>query len=105
VSALTAAIGLIDDGAQLHRSAEKEVNDMHESADDFTRAEALFASPLQAADVEDTEIVDRAVTDQLRRDGPRGCSARMAYEFGEHPDLAARRMRWARRVVGQSVGA
>jgi hypothetical protein len=29
----------------------------------------------------------------------------MAYEYGEHPDLAARRMRWARRVVEQSIGA
>ena len=77
---------------------------MQESADDVTRAEALFASDLQEADVKDTEIVDRTVTDLLRQDGPRGCSARMAYEFGEHPDLAAERMRWARRVVRQSVG-
>jgi hypothetical protein len=74
---------------------------MHESADDVTRAEALFASHLQAADVKDTEVVDRTVTDLLQQDGPRGCQARMAYEFGEHPDLAAERMRWARRVVRQ----
>ena len=78
---------------------------MHESADDVTRAEALFASDLQTADVQDTEVVDRAVDDRLRQDGPRGCSARMAYEYGEHPDLAAQRMRWARRVVEQSVNA
>jgi hypothetical protein len=78
---------------------------MHESADDVTRAEALFASDLQTADVQDTEVVDRTVTDLLQQDGPRGCSARMAYEFGEHPDLAARRMRWARQVVEQTVGA
>ncbi|GAA3348372.1 hypothetical protein GCM10020358_66630 [Amorphoplanes nipponensis] len=77
---------------------------MQESADDVTRAEALFASDLQAADVEDTDAVDRAVAALLRRNGPRGCSARMAYEFGEHPDLAAERMRWARRVVRQRVG-
>jgi hypothetical protein len=75
------------------------VNDMQESVDDVTRAEALFASHLQADDVKDTAVVDRAVTDLLRRNGSRGCSARMAYEFGEHPDLAAQRMRWARRVV------
>jgi hypothetical protein len=74
---------------------------MHESADDITRAEALFASDLQAEDVDDTEVVDRTVTDLLEHDGPRNCSARMAYEFGEHPDLAARRMRWARRVVSR----
>jgi hypothetical protein len=83
----------------------EEVKEMQESADDVTRAEALFASDLQAADVKDTAIVDRTVTDLLRQDGPRGCSARMAYEFGEHPDLAAERMRWARRVVRQSVGS
>jgi hypothetical protein len=81
------------------------VKKMQESADDVTRAEALFASDLQAADARDTEAVDRAVTDLLRQDGPRGCSAAMAYEFGEHPDLAAERMRWARRVVGHRVGA
>lgn len=78
---------------------------MQETADDVTRAEALFASDLQAADVKDTEVVDRTVTALLRQDGPRVCSARMAYEFGEHPDLAARRMRWARRVVRQLIGA
>ena len=72
---------------------------MHESADDVARAEALFASDLQAADVEDTAVVDRAVTDLLRRNGPRGCSARMAYEFGEHPDTAVGRMRWARSAI------
>lgn len=77
---------------------------MQEFADDVTRAEALFASDLQAADVNDTEVVDRTVADLLRQDGPGGCSARMAYEFGEHPDLAAERMRWARRVVRQPVG-
>lgn len=78
---------------------------MQESADDVARAEALFASDLQAADVNDTEVVDRTVADLLRQDGPTGCSARMAYEFGEHPDLAAERMRWARQVVRQRVGA
>jgi len=76
---------------------------MQESADDVTRAEALFASDLQAADVMDTEAVDRAVAALLRQDGAQGCSARMAYEFGEHPDLAAERMRWARRVVRRPV--
>ncbi|MGA5299492.1 hypothetical protein ACPCHT_06155 [Nucisporomicrobium flavum] len=67
--------------------------------DEVLRAEALFASHLQASDPMSTEIVDDTVATVLRCDGPGECAARMAYEFGEHPDTAVRRMRWARRTV------
>jgi hypothetical protein len=30
-----------------------------------------------------------------------GCAAEMAAEYGEHPDCAVRRMRWARAVVAE----
>ena len=78
---------------------------MHPSHDETLRAEALFASPLQASDPIDPEDVDDVVAQVLRRDGPGGCAARMAYEFGEHPDTAVRRMRWARRMVRRLGGA
>jgi hypothetical protein len=35
----------------------------------------------------------------VRRFGPRGCTELMAQEFGDHPDAAARRMRWARQLA------
>ena len=41
----------------------------------------------------------------VHRFGPRGCTALMAQEFGDHPDAAARRMRWARRARGLERGA
>jgi hypothetical protein len=45
--------------------------------------------------------VTDTVATQLRDCGVDACAARMAYEFGEHPDTAVPRMRWARRVVHQ----
>ena len=72
---------------------------MHPVPDETLRAEALFVSQLQASDLIDPKEVDAVVAQVLRRDGPGECAARMAYEFGEHPDTAVRRMRWARRIV------
>ncbi len=64
------------------------------------RAEALFASDLsQSATVTRAEAT-AAIAHALRRyGGTRGCAARMAAEYGEHPETAAARMRWARRTV------
>jgi hypothetical protein len=59
------------------------------------RAEALFASTLQACTPASPEQVRRAVETTLRRLGVRGCAAQMAGEFGDHPDTAAARMTWA----------
>jgi hypothetical protein len=72
---------------------------MHPILDETLCAEALFASHLQASDMISPADVDDVVAQVLRRDGPCACAARMAYEFGEHPDTAVRRMRWARRMV------
>lgn len=76
---------------------------MYGSADEVMQAEALFVSPLQASDTIDPDTVIDTVDTLLRRHGPAGCAAQMAYEFGDHPDTAVRRMRWARRVVRQIV--
>jgi uncharacterized membrane protein len=61
-----------------------------------TRAEALFASDLQPSDRPTNAQVAQAVrTTLLARGGATGCAAVMAAEYGEHPEAAAARMRWA----------
>ncbi len=63
------------------------------------RVAALFASHLQPSDSPNPDDVRLAVRDAIRRHGSRGCADLVAEEYGEHPDCAARRMAWARRVV------
>jgi hypothetical protein len=59
-------------------------------------AEALFASTLQPSEHPTVEQVTAAVRDSLRRHGgQRGCASVCAAEYGEHPDTAPARMRWA----------
>jgi hypothetical protein len=77
---------------------------MYPFPDETLRAEALFASHLQASDMISPKDVDDVVVQVLRRDGPCECAARMAYEFGEHPDTAVRRMGWARRMIRRLPG-
>lgn len=59
---------------------------------------ALFASGLQPSDAPTAEAVAQAINRAIRRLGMHGCVARMAQEFGYHPDAAAR-MRWARQLA------
>jgi hypothetical protein len=63
------------------------------------RCEALFASGLQRSDEPTAEAVAEAISRAVRELGTRGCAARMAQEFGDHPEAACDRMRWARQVV------
>jgi hypothetical protein len=65
------------------------------------RSEALFASALQPSDQPTAEQVRAAITRTVRQLGTRGCAAMMAQEFGDAPDVAVRRMRWARRAVAE----
>ena len=37
--------------------------------------------------------------------GGSGCAARVAQAFGEHPEAAVTRMRWARTMVARAVPA
>ena len=64
------------------------------------RAEALFTSDLsvrgQYTQIEVAAAIRRAI-DTHR--GLRGCAGEVAAAYGEHPETAARRMRWARAVV------
>jgi hypothetical protein len=67
-------------------------------------AEALFASYLQPSDHPTPEQVSVAVRDSLRRGGEQGCAGVFAAEYGDHPEAAQQRMRWAiatTRVVTQ----
>ncbi|WP_433055301.1 hypothetical protein [Dactylosporangium sp. CS-033363] len=69
---------------------------------DTVRAEALFASALQASQEPTPLQVRTAVTTTLRRYGVNGCTARVAGEFGEYPESAARRMSWALAMVREA---
>jgi hypothetical protein len=64
------------------------------------RCTALFASGLQRSDALTGDAVAEAVRLAVRQYGVRGCAARMAEEFGEHPEVAIDRMRWVRQLVG-----
>lgn len=62
-------------------------------------AEALFTSALQPSQHPDRQQVRRAIASELVRCRVSGCVAEVACKFGEHPDEAAERMRWALRTV------
>jgi len=53
------------------------------------RCEALFASELQPSDAPTAEIMAKAIDRTVQKYGIGGCVARMAQEFGDHPDAAA----------------
>jgi hypothetical protein len=62
-------------------------------------AEALFVSLVEPSDEATVEQIRTAVTDAIYLYGVDGCAGLVAYEFGEHPEAAVARMRWASNVV------
>jgi len=68
-------------------------------------ADALFASMLQRSDGPSAGQVRKAVAAAVRAYGGGGCADRVAQEFGDHPETAVARMRWARGVVGEVFAA
>ena len=64
------------------------------------RADALFASGLQRCDAPGTAQVRQAIAAAIRAFGRAGCVGRVAQEFGDHPETAVIRMRWARSAAG-----
>ncbi len=67
------------------------------------RAQALFASCLQPSDRPTPTQVADAIIDSLRDNGGvAGCVATMATEYGDHPEAAAARMRWALALASAS---
>ena len=59
------------------------------------RADALFVSALQRSGEPTVSQVRQAVAAAVRAYGSRGCVQRVAQEFGDHPETAVARMRWA----------
>ena len=68
------------------------------------QADALFASALQRSDVLRASQIRRAIAVALDGYGAPGCAGRVAQEFGDHPETAAVRMRWARATVAALDG-
>jgi hypothetical protein len=65
-------------------------------------SEALFASGLQRSDALAPEALADVISRTVRRFGITGCAGRMAQEFGDHPEAAARRMRWIRQLLSET---
>ena len=66
------------------------------------RAEALFTSLLTTGCQPSRAVAEEAIRHAVRTyGGVRGCAAEVAGEYGDHPESAAPRMRWARRVVAE----
>jgi hypothetical protein len=68
-------------------------------------ADALFASILQRSDDPSTGQVRKAIAAAVRAYGGLGCLQRVAQEFGDHPEAAVNRMRWARAVAGELLAS
>jgi hypothetical protein len=63
------------------------------------QADALFASALQRSDEVSVSRIHQAIAVSLDAYGGAGCAGRVAQEFGDHPETAAIRMRWAQTAV------
>ena len=77
---------------------------MHHLSISAIRADALFASVLQRGDHPSAGEVRQAVAAAVEAFGQRGCAGRVAQEFGDHPEAAVTRMRWARQAAGTAFG-
>jgi hypothetical protein len=79
---------------------------MWQAMDDLSipgfQADALFASAVQRCDEPDSDQVRQAIASAIRAFGSRGCAERVAQEFGDHPETAVVRMRWARLVAREA---
>ena len=64
-------------------------------------ADALFASVLQRSDDPSAGQARKAIAAAMRVYGGLGCAQRVAQEFGDHPEAAVDRMRWARALADE----
>jgi hypothetical protein len=72
---------------------------------DDIHTEALFVSHVQRSQGLTADLIRAAVLDTVDRLGEARCAELVAQEFGEHPDCALGRMRWARTAVRTAFGA
>jgi hypothetical protein len=70
----------------------------------FEAVDALFVSALQCSQAPSTDQVRQAIDAAVRALGYSGCAGRVAQEFGDHPETAVARMRWARATARSAVG-
>ena len=68
-------------------------------------ADALFVSALQRCDRPSAGQIKQAVAAAVGVFGPLGCAERVAQEFGDHPEAAVTRMRWARTLTAKALAA
>jgi hypothetical protein len=73
---------------------------MHDLGFRGLHADALFASGVQRCDEPDAAKVRQAIAVAIRAFGCSGCTGRVAQEFGDHPETAVIRMRWAHSAAG-----
>jgi hypothetical protein len=66
------------------------------------RADAVFVSGLRRGDELSAGQVRQAVAAAIGAFGCSGCAGRVAQEFGDHPETAVIRMRWARVVAREA---
>jgi hypothetical protein len=76
---------------------------MHHSSISAVWADALFVSALQRCDQPSAAQVQQAVAAAVGVFGVRGCAGRVAQEFGDHPETAVTRMRWARNLAAEAI--
>ena len=68
------------------------------------RTDALFMSAAQCSELPSARQVQEAIAGAVRQFGRLGCAERVAQEFGDHPEMAVTRMRWACRIVDEAFG-
>ena len=78
---------------------------IHQSSTRVVWADALFVSLLQRCDQPSAGQVQQAVATVVSVFGPLGCAERVAQEFGDHPETAVARMRWANELVAEAICA
>ena len=64
------------------------------------RCQALFSSGPQPSDAPTADMTATAISG-VQQSGTGGCAGQMAQDFGDHPDAAARRMRWVRQLIAR----
>lgn len=75
---------------------------MHYLSIPAIQADALFVSGLQRCDEPSVGQVRQAIGAAIRAFGYAGCAGRVAQEFGDHPETAVIRMRWARATAREA---
>ena len=66
-------------------------------------ADALFVSALQRSDDPSAGQIRQAIAAAIGTFDYSGCAGRVAQEFGDHPETAVTRMRWARELAAEAI--